>query len=224
MSQPTTRKLTVGILGGMGPMATVDFFRKVLEATPAQRDQDHLNIQIDCNPQDVDEDLPGRAARLEQIGAQIIAIPCNTAHIYYDDIQQAVRIPVLHMIREAAAWAAQQPGVKRLGVLAYPRTLASGMYEKALREQGLLPVSPTVPEREPLGKLIAAVKAGSVPPEAKAAAVRVGEALISRGAEAIVLGCTELPLTLSQADFKVTVVDATQVLAQVTVRRAMAGA
>jgi aspartate racemase len=219
-------RLVVGILGGMGPAATVDLFQKILDLTPAGSDEEHLNIQVDCNPHGSSElsDLPQRAARLEQIGAEIIAMPCNTAHIWYDVVQGAVRIPVVNMIRETAkAAAAFSPRPRAVGVLAYPPTLEAGIYADALTAQGITPVVPPPEVRQALYDLIHAVKGACVTPEIKAKVVRLGEDLIARGAEAIILGCTELPLTLSQADFSVPVLDATLVLARVTVTRALAG-
>lgn len=217
---PSNNRLTVGILGGMGPAATLDLFGKLIQATPVQSEAEHLNIQVDCNP------APGvhegalcrRAVRLEQWGVDIIAIPCNAAHVYYAAIQKAVQIPVANMIREAAAAAAglelSRPTV---GILAAREVLAFGLYQVELERAGLASVLPLASETAVLADVIQAVKESAATDAERGAAISVGRSLIDRGAHAIILGCTELPLVISQADFDVPVIDSTLALARAVV-------
>lgn len=217
---PSNNRLTVGILGGMGPAATLDLFGKLIRATPAQREAEHLNIQIDCNPvPGIDEDaLCRRAARLEKWGVDVIAIPCNAAHVYYAAIQQAVQIPVANMIREAVvAVAGLALSCPTVGILAAREVLQFGLYQVELAGAGLACVIPLASETTVLSDVIQAVKENAVADTTQAAAKSVGRSLIDRGANAIILGCTELPLVISQADFDVPVIDATQALARAVV-------
>lgn len=218
------KKLTIGIIGGMGPAATIDLFAKIVRATPAEDDVDHLNVQIDSNPVPGArvESLCQRAARLERCGADLLTIPCNEAHIHYDAVQAAVNIPIVSMIEEAVLAAARfKPSVKKVAILAWHKTLAAGIYQKAVKDQDMEPLAPFEDELPPITELIQAVKANSVTAQIKTAAVDIGNALIERGAGVIILGCTELPIALSQKDFSVPVVDATQALADAAVRMAL---
>src|SRR3990170_3583948 len=118
---------SIGVLGGMGPAATADFYQKIIRATPAKADQDHLKVLIFSNPQVPDrtaairgerpDPLPILAASAEvliQGGVDLIAIPCVTAHYYYDALQQAVSVPILHLIGETAtAVLSEYPGLRR---------------------------------------------------------------------------------------------------------------
>jgi aspartate racemase len=217
-------KKVVGILGGMGPAATADLLKKIIQLTPAKVDEDHLNIQIDCNP------IPGakkdslcaRAARLENLGAELIAIPCNSAHAYIDAIQSAVHIQVINMITEAVnIVSGLNPAVRNVGVLAWHEALTSGLYQRELSARGYTPIIPSQAEIPAISNLIIAIKDNNVKHSDRDSAIQVGRELLKRGAEAVVLGCTELPLSLSQDDFDVPVIDATLALAQSVVKLAI---
>jgi len=220
----TAERPKIGIIGGMGPAATVDLVQKIIRATPAKRDEEHLNIQVDCDPArgDWPESLIARAVRLEQCDVKLLALACNQARVCYDAIQAAVGVPVVHMIREAArAVANLDEGVTAAGVMAWHQTIASGIYQKALVDEGITPLVPTAEELGLIRDLIVSIKAASVQSATRRRAVAVGSALVARGAEALVLGCTELPLALTQADYQVPVIDATRALAEALVRIAL---
>ena len=134
----------VGVLGGMGPGATVEFMRCVLEATDAATDQEHIRLIVDSNPQVPDRsdfilahgpdprpDLLAMARGLERAGAELLVMPCNTAHYFLTDLQAAVAIPIVDWPVEVAR-AASALGVRRAGILATSGTLASGIYARAL--------------------------------------------------------------------------------------------
>jgi len=218
----------------MGPEATVDLFRRIVEATPAARDQDHIPTLVLSYPQ-VPERTPAIRAGdrsivpylvegvkvLERAGASLIAIPCNTAHYWFDDMQGAVRIPIVHMIREAAAAAvARWPGLRRCGVLATTGTLASGLYARELHQLGVasVVVEPALQEAEVMAA-IADIKVRRDRESARERLARAAAALERQGAELILLGCTEIPLAFDPATTRLPVLDGNQVLAEVSVQR-----
>lgn len=230
----------VGILGGMGPLATLDFMRKMLEATPAACDQEHVPVVVSSIPQVPDRTAAFRGEgespltamiasgrRLAAAGAGLAVIPCNTAHLWFDDLQQALGLPMLHMVDAALAEAQSLAGPgARLGLLATEATLASGLYFKRTLpgrpDQDIQWLLPTVTEMALLVTPgIAAVKAADLARAAellKAAA----QALARRGAQALVLGCTEIPLALGQGDAPLPIVDPTAALARQAVAWSLA--
>ncbi len=231
------RRKTVGILGGMGPEATGDLFLKIVRATPAERDQDHLRIIVDSIPQIPDRTaailgeaqdpgpvLEAAARRLENWGAELIVIPCNTAHYYHGRVAAAVRIPVLN-IMEATALSIKRhhPAVSAVGVLASTGTLNTGLYRDALARHGLAEVVPSPAAQELVMRGIYGVKAGRHG-EPKQLLKQAAADLIGRGAQAIVAGCTEVPIALAPEDIAVPYVDATLALAQNAVVVAMGDA
>ncbi|MGH2628545.1 MAG: aspartate/glutamate racemase family protein [Anaerolineales bacterium] len=226
---------TIGVLGGLGPWATLDFFEKVLRLTPARRDQEHLRLIIDNNPKIPDrgpailgapgaEDplpaLVATARTVEAAGADLIVIPCNTAHFFYEPIRRAVRIPVLHIMEEVArAAAARYPSLKRVGLLGTRATVASGLYQRAFASEGTQVLAPDTWGQAVIDRLIHGIKAGQVgelTEEGALVARRLGES----GAEAIILGCTELPLILGPDTLGLPVLDSNLILAEAAVREA----
>lgn len=220
----------VGVLGGMGPLATADFLRKLTEATPAERDQDHLPVLAASIPQvpdrvaayrgDGESPLPALVAigrRLAAAGAELIVMPCNTAHLWYDELHAALGLPMLHLADAAIDAVVARCGEgATVGLLATDATLASGLYvnRAGARVRWVLPTADEV-----LGELmpgIAAVKAHRLD-SARAHLQRTAEALQRRGAQALVLGCTEIPLVLADGDCAVPVIDATEALARAAV-------
>ncbi len=225
----------IGVLGGMGPLATVDFYAKLVRLTPARADQDHLRVIIDSNPKIPDRTagltgegpdptpaLVATARGLERAGADLIAIPCNSAHAYLPAIRRAVAVPVLDIMHEvAAAVATLTPRPRAVGLLATPGTIRAGLYHRALatHDIGIVDCS----EEEELDVLLAikAVKGGDLGPRVRQRAREVAAALIARGAEAVVLGCTEIPLIVNPDQVPASVFDATEILAAAAVRDAL---
>ncbi|MER3455435.1 MAG: aspartate racemase [candidate division GAL15 bacterium] len=222
---------TVGVLGGMGPRATVDFLQKLIERTPARRDQDHLRVVVDNNPQIPDrsqhilaggEDptpaLVATAQNLERAGADFLVIPCNTAHHFLDRIRAAVRIPVLDITEAVADRAAAFSAV---GLLATRATVVASLYQKALAKHGCRVLVPSPRRQEQVDRAIYAVKAGDLGPRVRAWVREAAEELISGGAQALVLGCTEIPLVVDPEEWGVPVLDSTALLAEAAVREAL---
>jgi len=223
----------LGIFGGMGPEATANLYHEIVKLTPAQKDQDHLPTLIFSFPQ-----VPDRTAaihsgdrsivpylvegvtRLEKAGASLIVIPCNTAHSFYDGMHRAVRIPILHMIREAAAAVGQRhPQCRRVGLLATTGTLSTGLYEREFRARGIGVVYPDAPiEIGWVMKAVYGVKAGADKKTCEDLLFAAGKNVEQKGAQVIVLGCTEIPLAFNAQRATGPVVNATRVLAEAAIR------
>lgn len=224
----------IGVLGGLGPWATLDLFEKILTLTPAAKDQDHLRLIIDNNPKIPDrspailgngEDptpaLIETAQNLERAGADFIVIPCNTAHFFYDAVRRAVTIPVLHIMNEVAASAGDAvPGLRKVGVLATAATVQSRLYHDAFERVGVTVIGPDERGQNAVNRAIYGVKAGRMGPDVTRELTEVASALVSSGAQAIVLGCTELPFVLHDQDVTVPLLDSNLILASAAVRAA----
>lgn len=227
----------LGVLGGMGPLATADFMRKLTELTPASRDQDHIPALVYSNPQVPDRStaimgkgpspLPALLdgiTRLQDAGAEAIAIPCNTAHYWYDEMAAASRIPILHIVGSVCD-VLRSKGVDggAVGVMGTAGTLHTGIYQGYLERSGYSCVLPSEMEMaELVTPGIVSVKAGDLISAKRVlsdAARRLGE----RGARMIVLGCTEIPLALADASPEAAAlyVDSTAALAQASVAWAL---
>lgn len=228
---------TIGILGGMGPAATVDLFDRIVKTTPARRDQDHIPIVIVSNPAvpDRSEAILHRGEdprpamidglrRLAGIGADFAVIACNTAHYYLPDLRAASEIPILDMIGETAqAIRHDHPQVQRVGILATSGTLAVKLYQRALLGKGLSPVEPIAEEIRQMMNAIygeEGIKTAGVTKSAHRQLREVGQKLIDRGAQALILGCTEIPLALKDDDLPVPLIASNQILAEAAVRTA----
>jgi len=221
----------VGILGGMGPEATVDLFQKIVAATPARTDQKHLHIIIDCNAkipsrqaaleggEDPTPALQATARNLQKAGADFIVIPCNSAHNYYDRIVQAVWIPVLHIADEAVAEAVRRyPDLKVVGVLGATASIKMRLYQERFEARGIKALTVSEEDQEIVQGAIDRVKAGDKGPEVQSRVREMAEKLAARGAQLLLTACTELPLVLHDGDASVPVLDPTQMLAEAAVR------
>ena len=231
----------IGIVGGVGPAATVDFMAKILRNTPAHRDQDHVKIVVEQNPQipdrtanlvagGVDPTIALYAAckRLEADEADIIAIPCNTAHAFAERIQPYLGIPIVNMLTTTLRHiAARYPAEAVIGLLATDGTVRSGVYREAAEKAGLKLVTPEEPyQRRVMEAVYGAkgAKAGFTEGACKEDLLAAMEHLArDKAAEVLVLGCTELPLILAQSEAfplagrLVAVLDPTEILAKACV-------
>jgi len=227
---------TIGILGGMGPEATLDLFAKIIAATPAARDQDHLRVVIDSNPKVPDRTaaivaggespVPAMTAGIRALlraGADFVVIPCVSAHAFIDELQPG-GLPLLSMFDATVAHIRERhPEIKTLGLLATSGTLTSGRFAAVLRRAGLDPLTPDPGDQ---GRIMAAIYAIKGAPTGRsrsdiAADVRsVAERLPARGAQGIITGCTELPIVLKPGDLAVPVFDTLSILARAAIARA----
>ncbi len=218
-------KKTIGILGGMGPLATCDLYEKVIQVTKAGKDQEHVRVCVDGNTEIPDRteailhngkdplpELVRSAVRLESMGANVLIMPCNTAHYYYSKILPFVKVPFLNMLEETADAAAKM-GITAAGLLATDGTLQSGVYEKAFRKKNISLVLPTEEEQKSVMEIIySGVKAGNNQMDT-GNFERTMENLLKRGAQVLILGCTELPVAFSKWNFRQPALDPTLVLA-----------
>ncbi|MFO0334912.1 MAG: aspartate/glutamate racemase family protein, partial [Pseudomonadota bacterium] len=244
---PVPRPFKLGVVGGVGPAATLDFLQKVMRNTPARRDQDHLRLVVEQNPQipDRTEHLGGDGVdptlalyatckKLQAGQADLIAIPCNTAHAFVEEIQSHLRIPIVNMMTETAGHLREAyPALRRVGLLATTGTVASGVYRRALEARGLEQV---VPRPAPQARVMNAiygprgVKAGYTAGECVDDVAAAIDDLVEQDVAVMILGCTELPLLFpelevtSRSGRRVTLVDPTEILAVRCVSQAMARA
>ena len=199
-------KKVIGILGGMGPLATADLFQKITLHTAASCDQDHPRVCIDSNTNISDRtaallhggadpvpEMVKSAQRLESIGADLLIMPCNTAHNFYDAVASSVSIPVLHMIAITRD-ALKSRGVKCAGLLATDGTVQTGIYQRTFEGSGVELLTPDNAEDQAavMDIIYNGVKAGDLTHDATAFRSAC-EHLLARGAEVLILGCTELP-------------------------------
>ncbi|MFE9451090.1 aspartate/glutamate racemase family protein [Streptomyces sp. NPDC006739] len=236
MTTPTPE--IIGILGGMGPAATADFYAKLVALTPGTSDQDHLRTVIWSDPTvpDRTEALLGDGPDptpwlldgsrvLREAGATVIAIPCNTAHAFVPRIVDHVGLPIVHMIGEVAGHLATlRPRIRTAGLLATSGTVRAGLYQEWLDRAGIRLVLPDAASQDDeVMTAIHAVKAGTRDDTTTALLSRAARRLAERGAQAVIAGCTEIPLGLPADSLDVPLVDPALVLARALVRRARGG-
>jgi len=224
----------VGVLGGMGPDATVDFMAKVIAMTEASCDQDHVRMLVDHNPhvpnrQEAilgDGENPGpvlgeMAAELEARGADFLVVPCNTAYVFEDAILAATHIPLISIITESVAAVTDAvPEATSVGLLATDGCLRAGIYQDGIEGAGMAAVLPTETELDEIMVLVNAIKAGRQDDKTGVAMSKLAAALVSRGADAIIAGCTEIPLVLGDGAVRVLLIPSTDALARKTVKLA----
>ncbi len=204
----------LGVLGGMGPLATLDFQQKLLDATPAERDQHHLPSVVWNVPQIADRQkaLAGTGPsplpqllhgieKLNQAGASHIVIPCNTAHHWYPQLSEASEAPILHIVDatvDALLRAPKKP--QRVGIIATKGTLDAGWFQQRLAEQGIESITPNEDElAEWFVPGCYAVKRGKLAEGGELLSLQA-LALMARGAQQLVLACTEVPVALRSVD------------------------
>jgi aspartate racemase len=198
---------TVGILGGMGPEATVLLMQKVIAAVPARDDADHIPLIVDQNSQvpsriarliegtgsDPAPVLVAMARRLEAAGAQALAMPCNTAHHYADDVRTAVAIPFLDMVAASARLAREVAGEgASVGLLASPAVAKVGLFDRALAAQGLQVIHPE--DGAAMLVAIRSIKARGPDAASRAVLRAASAALLAKGASLQLIACTEFSL------------------------------
>lgn len=217
---------TLGIIGGMGPEATQQMYRGIIEATDARSDQEHIDIIIFSHASMPDrtaalksgntESLVGLLKRdaklLESCGAEVLAIPCNTSHAFIGDIRESVGIEVLDMVAETAAYISRErPQMKKVGILATDGTLAQGLYRRALEARGIEPYEPDAAVQGLVMKIIYdQIKAGGRGSIEDFSLIDTH--LKKNGCDGAILACTELSVFRANHELNSYYVDAMQVL------------
>jgi aspartate racemase len=230
-------KQTIGVLGGMGPEATAYFFGLIIARTRADRDQDHIPVIIDCNPKipDRTEAITGEgpsparpllagARRLARAGADFIVVPCVSAHAFLPWIRARSPVPFVDLVDETCRYARRTvPGLKKVGLLATTGTIRSGMFDKPFRAAG---TEVLVPAAGGQGRLMDAIygtdgiKAGGRPGRPRTRVLAVCRELVRRGAQAIVAGCTEIPLVIREDDLTVPLIEPMWIAAEACILKA----
>lgn len=228
----------LGILGGMGPDATVEFMGRIVKATPARDDADHLRMIVDNNPripsrikaliegtgEDPGPALEAMAQGLARAGATVLAMPCNTAHHYLPRIAGAVDVPVLDMVGLSVGRLRALVPAGTVGLLASPALRRIGLFDTRLAAAGLAVLHPDETEEAAILALIRAVKRGQVPPEALEAYREIAGRLVARGADALAIACTELSVVGGLDGAGVPVVDTLDVLVEAVLAQCLPGA
>lgn len=225
----------IGILGGMGPEATLDLYLNIIRLTPVKRDQDHIRVLIYSNPKIPDRTLAiedagespvpsliESARILEKGGAGIIAMPCNAAHYYLPEIQREISIPIIDMVEEATRRLCLfSPTPRRVGLIATIGTILSSVYSKSLSKKGISLVLPKMEDQRQIQEAIDQVKVGVYDRATKETFQRAGYKLMREGAELVILGCTEVPLAFNASEVDYPVLNPTRVLAEAAVNWAL---
>ena len=242
---PLTARPLIGVLGGLGPAATLDFYAKVLALTPAASDQEHVRLLIDADPEvpNRNESVAGsgpssapalvaKAMRLKAAGAELLVMPCNAAHAYLADIATATGLRLISIVDEALKAArSASTGARRIGLLATTGTLQAGLYQRAMEAEGLEAATLGAASLASFMDVIYRVKAGELQGgnDAEGAAggqqlrgrlLALAAELIDDGAEVLIAACTEVPLVITgeaAVQLSVPLIDATQVLARAVV-------
>lgn len=230
MKSPINGWPRIGVLGGMGPLASAEFIVKLVHATPALRDQEHFPVTLDSSPQIPDrpsaiyhggaDPLPAMLQvlrGLESAGCALVAMPCNTVHHWYDQLAAQTPLPIVHIADAVAVQLRERaPQARRIGVLGSTVTSQLDIYGRRLGDEWQW-VHATRGELDELVMPgIAAVKAGDLA-RGRALFLEALQHMLARGPELIVLACTEIPVVISQADVSVPVIDSTQALARQTI-------
>ena len=222
-------KKSIGILGGMGPLATADLFRKITVMTDASCDNEHIRVIIDSNAQIPDRtsailsggedpvnEMSSALKNLEKCGVSCIIMPCNTAHYFIDRLQSQTEIPFINMLETTAArCAALFPG-KTAGIWGTTGTLKSGLYTRALEKAGVSSLLPDEAGQQTLMDLIYRVKSGEVLKDITPLD-NLMKAMRAQGADYFILGCTELPIVIEQLQPAGDFVDPTAELARAAI-------
>ena len=219
----------LGVIGGLGPIATAHFMELVINMTDVQTDQEHLPVIVYNMPfipdrtayildNTKENPLPmmltiGKA--LQEQGADCIAVPCVTAHYFMDTLEAGVSVPLINGVRETVAHL-KENGIQKVGIMATDGTIQSGIFHKELEKQGLQPIAPLAAAQADVMHLIFNnVKAGK--PAEMDRFLSATEDLRAQGAQAIVLGCTELSLIKRDEKIGAGFIDAMEVLARQSV-------
>lgn len=235
----TANNVVIGVIGGMGTLATLHWFRLVTQLMGPVPERQHVHLVIDNNP-----DMPDRtksvtgkgescepiniasAIALERFGATHLVMPCNVAHAYTDSIRANVTIPFISIVEESAKEAAEITNAgASLGLLMVDGCLQVGLYQKALKAIDRVPCVPNDKDQAEVMNLIYLLKSGENPNVVRHDLKRIADRLIEGGVEALIIGCTELSTALVPEDMAVPCLDASEILARrvVNLHRAQIG-
>jgi len=225
----------IGIIGGMGPESTAEFYMDLIKICQdnylAKYDSDYPQIIINSVPiEDVVEDMSkeeniisdliNAAKILESAGCDFLVMPCNTAHYFFEDIQKNVSIPMMSIVKETAKKIIDK-GFNKVGLLATDLTVNKRIYESVFDYYNINSIKPSKKDQLLVTETIMNILAGKKSPQDKQNLSKIIKKMINLGAEAIVLGCTDLPIVLKQKDFDIELIDSSKILAKSTIVKAL---
>ena len=228
---------TIGILGGMGPEATLHMYELIVKNTKVQTDQDHIHAIIWSNPK-----VPPRTdaiygtgpsptplllegvKALMDAGADFIVMPCVTAHYFIPEVKDQFDFPFISLLDESLKWAQKNiPELKTAGILSSSGTLKSRLFHDTFAPAGIDILAPTDEEQEQVTEAIfgeKGIKAGYTAGSARETVISMAQALIMRGVQAVIAGCTEIPLVITDSDIPVPLIEPMSIAAEVCIREA----
>ena len=225
------QKTTLGVIGGLGPIATAHFMELIIRMTEADTDQEHLDMILYNRPSIPDRtsyildstrpnplpEMIRMGNALTRQGAKLIAIPCMTAHYFHRELTRYIETPIVHAIHEVAAHL-KKHGITRVGIMATDGSIRSGLFQRELQKHGIEPIIPGEQAQKCVMSVIYDDVKANKPAEMDKFRFASGE-LREKGAQAIILGCTELSLVKRDYDIGAGYLDAMEVLAQTCVVR-----
>ncbi len=226
---------TVGVLGGMGIDVTAELLTRIIDITGAKKEQDNIPVIINHNPRIPDrtqaiisggeDPLPLLKSSLEVLvkaGADFLAIPCNTAHYYYDKMQRDTPVPIIHMIKETVGKSLiTKKNLKVVGLLATTGTVNTGLYQNEFEKKDIKVIFPDDKDQGIAMNSVMEIKSRGDMDDIKKRLVRIALKLINRHADIIIIGCTDISLLIKEDSLEVPVIDALQVLAERVVQMAL---
>ena len=212
----------LGVLG-LSPYATIDFLKKLADVTPAKKDWEHIRVIMDLNTKipsrgrclDLNEENPSKymnnsIKELISQGVDVIVVPCNTSHYFYDNFVLNIKIPVLNIVQETSRFILTNfPKIRNVGIMASKNTIKHGLYDKFIDKLKI-----TIPSNQnEVSDIIENVKIGNDGKKTKKIAMNIANKLVDKGAEGIILGCTEIPPVINSDDLSVPIFDSNKILA-----------
>lgn len=222
---------TIGIIGGMGPLATVDLYRRIVLRTEASKDQDHIHVLIDSNTnipdrtkaiisngEDPTVELIKSAKMLEEAGANFLIMPCNTAHYFIDRLKENVGIPFVNMLEETVKYTYDKYGKDIVvGIMATDGTIKSKIYEDYYNKLSIKTVIPEKTQEKIMKFIYDVIKSGKYD-EGTDLLFECVEELKDMGAQAFLLGCTELSSAQYLYNFEGPFINPMEVLTEVSIK------
>lgn len=224
----------IGILGGMGPFATIDIYKEILDSVEVKTEREYPHVVINSNPK-----IPSRtrsflfnekspvegmikeAKSLEKIGVDFIIIPCNSAHYFLQEVRKSIETEIVDMVEVVADYIHKKfPTIKKAGLLGGEVILGSDIYERSLCKYGITIIKPSEDKNNLVRSCIDMIKHNSITTSVKLEFVNLINSLIDEGSEIIILGCTEFPILFRNFAFKVPFIDTTKVLARYAAKKA----
>lgn len=226
----------LGIIGGMGPEASAQLYMKIIKKTSVKKDQDHFRIIIDSNPKIPDRtkailglgespvpEIVQTAKNLENMGVELACIPCMTSHYFYDEIVKQVKLPIMNALEELNAYLEKNyPSVKKVGVLATTGTKNTKIFDQYLKGYTMIYPDETIQEENVMKAIYGegtGIKSGVLTGEPVRLLLEAGESLILKGAEVIILGCTEIGLVLNENNLSFPGIDPLNVMTEAMIEK-----